>query len=167
MMKKTYQYSNPNKDQQKIIVVGVEGVGKSTLTFQFVESEFVEDYDPTIEDSFRKEVIIDQETCVLNILDSAGNEDSGYSRVRNYHLKSGIGYLVVFSITSRKSFEEVTRFRDRFFQHNQFCNVPMVIVGNKCDFEEEREVETSEGINLATKYHCPFYKTSTKRKSLM
>ncbi len=48
------------------------GVGKSALTIQLIQNHFVDEYDPTIEDSYRKQVVIDGETCLLDILDTAG-----------------------------------------------------------------------------------------------
>jgi small GTP-binding protein len=56
----------------KLVVLGSGGVGKSALTVQFVQDIFVEKYDPTIEDKYRKQVEIDGQSCVLEILDTAG-----------------------------------------------------------------------------------------------
>ena len=80
------------------------GVGKSALTIQLIQNHFVDEYDPTIEDSYRKQVVIDGETCLLDILDTAGQE------VRTYLLKSvnciklailgfpGYGFFVTYTI---------------------------------------------------------------------
>eukprot|EP01090_Pellita_catalonica_P015554 TRINITY_DN423_c0_g2_i1.p1 TRINITY_DN423_c0_g2~~TRINITY_DN423_c0_g2_i1.p1 ORF type:complete len:113 (-),score=19.91 TRINITY_DN423_c0_g2_i1:427-765(-) len=59
----------------KLVVVGGGGVGKSALTMQMVYGNFIDEYDPTVEDSFKKQVRIDDETCVLHILDTAGQEE--------------------------------------------------------------------------------------------
>mmetsp|Transcript_1486 Transcript_1486/g.1896 ORF Transcript_1486/g.1896 Transcript_1486/m.1896 type:complete len:86 (-) Transcript_1486:463-720(-) len=58
----------------KVVVIGSGGVGKSALTIQYIQNHFVDEYDPTIEDSYRKQVTIDNETSVLDILDTAGQE---------------------------------------------------------------------------------------------
>lgn len=58
--------------EYKIVVLGSGGVGKSALTVQFVQGIFVEKYDPTIEDSYRKQVEVDAQQCMLEILDTAG-----------------------------------------------------------------------------------------------
>lgn len=58
--------------EYKIVVLGSGGVGKSALTVQFVQGVFVEKYDPTIEDSYRKQVEVDGQQCMLEILDTAG-----------------------------------------------------------------------------------------------
>ncbi|CAD1475463.1 unnamed protein product [Heterotrigona itama] len=60
--------------EYKIVVLGSGGVGKSALTVQFVQGIFVEKYDPTIEDSYRKQVEVDGQQCMLEILDTAGTE---------------------------------------------------------------------------------------------
>jgi small GTP-binding protein len=56
-------------------------VGKSALTIQLIQNHFVEEYDPTIEDSYRKQVVIDGETCQLDILDTAGQEVRHHSSI--------------------------------------------------------------------------------------
>lgn len=58
--------------EYKLVVLGSGGVGKSALTVQFVQGIFVEKYDPTIEDSYRKQVEVDGNQCMLEILDTAG-----------------------------------------------------------------------------------------------
>jgi small GTP-binding protein len=58
-----------------VVVLGDGGVGKSALIMQFIQAKFIPDYDPTIEDSFRKQIIVDKKACVLEILDTAGQEE--------------------------------------------------------------------------------------------
>ncbi|EFP10460.1 CRE-RAL-1 protein [Caenorhabditis remanei] len=66
----------------KVIMVGTGGVGKSALTLQFMYDEFVEEYEPTKADSYRKKVVLDGEECSIDILDTAGQED--YSAIRQF-----------------------------------------------------------------------------------
>lgn len=61
--------------EYKLVIVGGGGVGKSALTIQLIQNHFIDEYDPTIEDSYRKQVTIDEETCLLDILDTAGQEE--------------------------------------------------------------------------------------------
>ena len=93
--------------EYKIVVLGSGGVGKSALTVQFVQGIFVEKYDPTIEDSYRKQVVIDGETCLLDILDTAGQEE--YSAMRDQYMRTGEGFLIVFAVNNAKSFEDITQ----------------------------------------------------------
>ena len=83
------------------------GVGKSALTIQLIQNHFVEEYDPTIEDSYRKQVMIDGETCLLNILDTAGQEE--FSAMRDQYMRTGEGFLIVFAVNNAKSFEDITQ----------------------------------------------------------
>jgi len=71
-------------------------------------------YDPTIEDSYRKQVEIDQETCLLDILDTAGQEE--FSAMRDQYMRTGQGFLCVYAITSRSSFEEISAFREQILR---------------------------------------------------
>lgn len=73
--------------EYKIVVVGGGGVGKSALTIQFIQSYFVDEYDPTIEDSYRKQVVIDDKVSILDILDTAGQEE--YSAMREQYMRTG------------------------------------------------------------------------------
>ncbi|XP_053119121.1 GTPase HRas-like isoform X2 [Hemicordylus capensis] len=95
--------------EYKLVVVGAGGVGKSALTIQLIQNHFVDEYDPTIEDSYRKQVVIDGETCLLDILDTAGQEE--YSAMRDQYMRTGEGFLCVFAINNTKSFEDVHHYR--------------------------------------------------------
>eukprot|EP01086_Lenisia_limosa_P008480 TRINITY_DN2_c0_g3_i1.p1 TRINITY_DN2_c0_g3~~TRINITY_DN2_c0_g3_i1.p1 ORF type:complete len:187 (-),score=73.97 TRINITY_DN2_c0_g3_i1:103-663(-) len=148
--------------EYKLVVVGGGGVGKSALTIQLIQNHFVDEYDPTIEDSYRKQVIIDDETCLLDILDTAGQEE--YSAMRDQYMRTGEGFICVYSITSRSSFDEVTSFRDQIIRVKDCDKVPLVVVGNKCDLESERNVNAVEGRELAKTFGCPFLETSAKTR---
>uniref|UniRef100_A0A4W6BW00 Uncharacterized protein n=1 Tax=Lates calcarifer TaxID=8187 RepID=A0A4W6BW00_LATCA len=106
--------SGKNKNQtslvlHKVIMVGSGGVGKSALTLQFMYDEFVEDYEPTKADSYRKKVVLDGEDVQIDILDTAGQED--YAAIRDNYFRSGEGFLLVFSITEHESFTATSEFR--------------------------------------------------------
>jgi len=148
--------------EYKLVVVGGGGVGKSALTIQLIQNHFVDEYDPTIEDSYRKQVVIDEETCLLDILDTAGQEE--YSAMRDQYMRTGEGFLCVYSITSRSSFDEISSFREQILRVKDKDQVPMIIVGNKCDLESERQVTQSEGRDLAKSFGCPFMETSAKTR---
>ncbi|KAK6035594.1 Ras family protein [Cooperia oncophora] len=71
-----------SREKSEVIMVGTGGVGKSALTLQFMYDEFVEEYEPTKADSYRKKVVLDGEECSIDILDTAGQED--YSAIRYF-----------------------------------------------------------------------------------
>eukprot|EP00727_Mastigamoeba_balamuthi_P001143 m51a1_g11025 putative ras gtpase (191) ;mRNA; r:412999-413841 len=148
--------------EYKIVVVGGGGVGKSALTIQLIQNHFIDEYDPTIEDSYRKQVTIDDETCLLDILDTAGQEE--YSAMRDQYMRTGQGFLCVYCITSRASFEEINSFREQILRVKDADKVPMIVCGNKCDLEHERQVTTSEGQELSRSFQCPFLETSAKTR---
>eukprot|EP01105_Mastigella_eilhardi_P007411 TRINITY_DN1886_c0_g1_i5.p1 TRINITY_DN1886_c0_g1~~TRINITY_DN1886_c0_g1_i5.p1 ORF type:complete len:203 (-),score=75.66 TRINITY_DN1886_c0_g1_i5:75-638(-) len=149
--------------EYKLVVVGGGGVGKSALTIQFIQSHFINEYDPTIEDSYRKQVVIDNEpTCLLDILDTAGQEE--YSAMRDQYMRHGQGFLCVYAINSRSSFDEIATFRDQILRVKDADKVPMVLCGNKCDLEQDRKVTTQEGADLAKTYACAFKETSARTR---
>lgn len=71
--------------------------------------QFVEDYEPTKADSYRKKVVLDGEEVQIDILDTAGQED--YAAIRDNYFRSGEGFLLVFSITEQESFSATSEFR--------------------------------------------------------
>jgi len=148
--------------EYKLVIVGGGGVGKSALTIQLIQNHFIDEYDPTIEDSYRKQVTIDDETCLLDILDTAGQEE--YSAMRDQYMRTGQGFLCVYAITSRSSFDEITSFREQILRVKDEDKVPMVLAGNKCDLEDERQVSMAEGQDLAKSFGCAFFETSAKSR---
>lgn len=143
--------------EYKLVVVGGGGVGKSCLTIQLIQSHFVDEYDPTIEgmplvdrifpfeltdflvqDSYRKQCVIDDEVALLDVLDTAGQEE--YSAMREQYMRTGEGFLLVYSINSRQSFEEILTFQQQILRVKDKDYFPIIIVGNKCDLDNERVV---------------------------
>ncbi|KAI8611967.1 small GTPase superfamily [Chytriomyces sp. MP71] len=149
--------------QYHVVVLGDGAVGKTALTIQYCLNSFVEHYDPTIEDSYRKQVIVDGETCVLEILDTAGQEEYAQS-MGDQWLRIGNGFLLVYSITSRNSFTRIKRFREQLSRVRELEKCPMVLVGNKCDMVGERQVSIQEGLDMAGRLGCAFIETSAKTK---
>jgi len=144
----------------KLVLVGVGGVGKSAITITYVSNIWVPEYDPTIEDSHRKQVSIDDDVSMLDILDTAGQEE--YSSMQDQWFRTGQGFLCVYSIISRKSFNELPALREKILRIKDSSKVPLVLVGNKCDLTDEREVSKEEGEELAKKFGCPFFESSAK-----
>jgi len=146
----------------KLVILGEGGVGKSALTIQFTQNHFITEYDPTIENSYRKQVNIDDETCMLDILDTAGQEE--YSAMRDQYIRSGQGFVIVYSIAARASFENLKNFHDQILRVKDEDTFPVVVLGNKCDLEKDREVSTVEGKQFADTIKAPFYETSAKAR---
>ncbi|OJA16402.1 hypothetical protein AZE42_05509 [Rhizopogon vesiculosus] len=143
--------------EYKLVVVGGGGVGKSALTIQFIQGQFVDEYDPTIEDSYRKQCVIDEEVALLDVLDTAGQEE--YGAMREQYMRTGEGFLLVYSITSRDSFEEISTFHQQILRVKDQDSFPVIVVANKCDLEYERQ-----GRDLAKHFRCKFIETSAKQR---
>ncbi|GBE88528.1 24 kDa Ras-like protein [Sparassis crispa] len=148
--------------EYKLVVVGGGGVGKSALTIQFIQSHFVDEYDPTIEDSYRKQCVIDDEVALLDVLDTAGQEE--YGAMREQYMRTGEGFLLVYSITSRNSFEEISTFHQQILRVKDQDSFPVIVVANKSDLEYERQVGMNEGRDLAKHFGCKFIETSAKQR---
>jgi len=160
---KKWPAANKTKKEYKMVVLGGGGVGKSALTIRFVNDDFLEDYDPTIEDSYRKAVNIDGDEVMLDILDTAGQED--FAALRDAWIREAEGFLLVYSITKRATFDEVITLQSRIHRIKEESeNIFMVLVGNKCDLEDQRQVSLEEGKKLANQWKCPFFETSAKLK---
>jgi len=147
--------------EYKLVVVGAGGVGKSALTIQLIQNHFVDEYDPTIEDSYRKQVVIDGETCLLDILDTAGQEE--YSAMRDQYMRTGEGFLLVFAVNNGKSFEDINTYKEQIQRVKDADVVPMVLVGNKCDLPT-RNVDMKQAAEQAKSYCIPFIETSAKTR---
>ncbi|GAA5822280.1 hypothetical protein JCM10212_004282 [Sporobolomyces blumeae] len=158
----------------KLVVLGDGGVGKTALTIRLCLNHFIGPssfpflsrgpltYDPTIEDSYRKHAVIDDEPYLLEILDTAGQED--YTSLRSQWIREGDGFLVVYSTTSRSSFLRIREFIQQITRVKDSDRVPIVLVGNKVDRINEREVDTEEGTQLAKSLGCEFVETSAKTR---
>merc|ERR1712062_375667 len=139
------------KKPYKIVILGGGGVGKSCLTFRLVHDSFVEKYDPTIEDSYRKDnFMVDGESVSIEILDTAGQDT--YAAMRDLYYKSGDGFLMVYSVTDSSSLEDV---KDRYqsmlestSSTPQTCK-PVLFIGNKCDLDNDRVISREQGKEVA------------------
>lgn len=146
--------------EYKVVVLGSGGVGKSALTVKFVSGTFMEKYDPTIEDFYRKEIEVDSAPSVLEILDTAGTEQ--FASMRDLYIKNGQGFVIVYSITSLQTFQDIKTMRDQIQRVKGSERIPMILVGNKADLEHQREVPIPEGTSLAQHWGCPYLETSAK-----
>jgi GTPase KRas protein len=82
--------------------------------------------------------------------------------MREQYMRTGEGFLLVYSITSRESFEEIRTFQQQILRVKDKDVFPMVVVGNKLDLKDERKVSTEEGKMLADEFKCKFLETSAK-----
>ncbi|CAG8493280.1 2197_t:CDS:10 [Cetraspora pellucida] len=134
--------------------------GKSSLTIQFVENHFVDSYYPTIENTFNKVIRYRGQEIAAEIIDTAGQDE--HSILNSTHGVGIHGYILVYSITSRQSFEMVKIIRDKILNFTGRESVPIVLVGNKTDLHLQRQVAPEEGRDLASLWHCAWTEASAK-----
>ncbi|KAF1931549.1 ras-domain-containing protein [Didymella exigua CBS 183.55] len=122
---------------------------------QFVQNVWIESYDPTIEDSYRKQIEVDGRHVILEILDTAGTEQ--FTAMRELYMKTGQGFLLVFAITSASSFHELAELREQIRRIKEDDNVPMVLVGNKSDLEEDRAIPRPRAFATSREWNTPSF----------
>eukprot|EP00123_Amoebidium_parasiticum_P013527 comp22009_c0_seq1/m.31865 comp22009_c0_seq1/g.31865 ORF comp22009_c0_seq1/g.31865 comp22009_c0_seq1/m.31865 type:complete len:208 (-) comp22009_c0_seq1:672-1295(-) len=148
--------------EMKLLIVGPGGVGKSAITVQFIQSKFIEEYDPTIEDSYRKQVTVDEKPVAINILDTAGQEE--YSLLREQFMRTGNGFLCIFSITDAESLQSIETIHNQILRVKDKSWFPCVLIGNKADLEHDREVSTRDAQAVAERWKVPYLETSAKTR---
>ncbi|KAI9850468.1 MAG: GTP-binding protein [Thelocarpon superellum] len=147
--------------QRKIAIVGSRSVGKSSLTVQFVDGHFVESYYPTIENTFSRVIKFKSQDYATEIIDTAGQDE--YSILNSKHFIGIHGYVLVYSVASKQSFEMVRIIREKILNHLSAEWVPIVIVGNKSDLRpEQRQVSPEEGKQLASECKCAWTEASAR-----
>ena len=133
------------------------------MTVRLVADRWLDFYDPTLQDRYTKQVEVDDEVCVVDVLDTAGQEELSAKRVDPDKV-AGEGFVCVYATTSRGSFEELdTIFAEiEELKGRHTRDVPCVLVGNKIDLEGRKIVRTEEGVALAKAWNMPFFETSAK-----
>ncbi|KAG8347201.1 ADP ribosylation factor family Ras of Complex Roc domain [Trypanosoma vivax] len=143
-----------------IAVLGSDGVGKSCLVLQYLQGHFVEKYDATIEDIYRKQMRVNDRTVMMTIVDTSGQE--AFAPMRYHYVKKCRGIVLVYSITDAESFTDVKKSLQWIPRSNGSLLVPCVLVGNKVDESRHRMVSTVEGSNFAKQVKCPFFEVTAR-----
>ena len=142
----------------KVAVLGRSMVGKSALTFRFINNKFPTEHDTTIEDSYSIPAKIDDIQCQLEILDTAGQDD--YQTMLDTWINSADGFILVYSIDNKESFESTKTRYDRIMKLKEGQKVSIVVVGNKCDLEDKRQVAKEEVENYCNTKKINFLEAS-------
>ena len=148
------------QERLKSLFLGDSFAGKTALAIQFVQGFFLDEWDPTPDDSYRTTKNINGTTYVLDIIDTCGREE--WSAMRDHYIRQSEGFAVVYSIKDHDSFLEAETLIEQIHRVKDDESVPIVLVGNMCDLESERIVSTEEGKELAERYGIPFLETSAK-----
>ncbi|KAF5746254.1 ras-related protein RABA5b [Tripterygium wilfordii] len=142
----------------KIVLIGDSAVGKSNLLSRFARNEFDSNSKATIGVEFQTQVVdIDGKEVKAQIWDTAGQER--FRAVTSAYYRGAVGALIVYDITRKTSFDSIKRWLDELTTH---CDTAMIkmLVGNKCDLENIRDVSVEEGQSLAEEEGLFFIETS-------
>ena len=141
-----------------IVVLGKGTVGKTSLIFQYIKKSCPTDHDPTVEDSYTTQIkTYTGEERQFKILDTAGEDD--YQTMIDEWIKAANGFLLLFAINDKESFEALKAKVVRIKKNNK-GDLPIILVGNKCDLESSREVEKQSAMDYAKTIGAKYYETS-------
>ena len=144
----------------KIAVLGKGVVGKSSLTYRFINYNAPQEHDPTIEDRYKSTINIEGQEYEVEILDTAGEED--YQNMMDMWISFGEGFLLVFAINDAESFELLKAKHERVLKGKHGVKCPILLVGNKQDLENERKVSHADAKQLADSWGIEYIETSAK-----
>ncbi|OHT12441.1 Ras-related protein Rab-22A [Tritrichomonas foetus] len=146
-------------DILKVVILGDSMTGKMTLITRWAEERILQNPNPTLGAAFKSMIVpYDNENYTLHFWDTAGQEV--YRSTMPLYCRSTSSAIVVFDITSRKSFESLACWID-LLKDTAGDDVPFIIVGNKCDLEQsDRDVSYEEAFEFAKKYETINYETS-------
>ena len=143
----------------KVAILGSGAIGKSSLTYRFLNKETLENHDATIEDKYKTYERIENENVEIEVLDTAGEED--YQNLRDSWINYAEGFILAYAINDKKSFDYLNELYNRIVSMKGM-SCPIVIAGNKSDLVDERVVSEEEGRQLGVKLGLPFIETSAK-----
>ncbi|KAL0959699.1 hypothetical protein HGRIS_011394 [Hohenbuehelia grisea] len=118
----------------------------------------LQDCSHSTEDCYRKQLAVDDEVCLVELLDSEQREDIG---LRDVYIRNSNAFIFAYSVTSRASFDSIVQYHE-FVQRTKGEHPLGIIVGNKCDKPYHRVVSSEEGEALAMQLGCEFIETSAK-----
>jgi len=145
----------------KLLLIGDSGVGKSCLLLRFSDDSFTTSFITTIGIDFKiKTIELEGKRIKLQIWDTAGQER--FRTITTAYYRGAMGILLVYDVTDEQSFQNIRNWIRNIEQHAA-DNVDKILVGNKCDMESEKVVETARGSALAEEYSIKFFETSAKQ----
>ena len=142
----------------KIIIVGDSGVGKSNILGRYINNIFKQDTKSTVGVEFAsKKIKANGVNIKLQIWDTAGQER--YRSITSAYYRGSKGCFIVYDISSMHTFESVEKWYEEVLKSGE-KDISIILIGNKCDLENERKVTVEMGENKARNLNCPFFETS-------
>ena len=146
----------------KIIIIGDTCVGKSNILSRYLKNEFKEDSKSTVGVELGTKFLKIKGTgAKIQLWDTAGQER--YRSITSSYFKGSHGCFIVYDITSEISFDNVEKWYEQA-QKEAGKDISVILVGNKCDLENERKVPKEKGEDKAKSFRCPFFETSALSK---
>jgi len=144
-----------------LIIIGGGGVGKTCITCRLTGDKYDENYNPTIEETYVKQMTVNDQSISLTIVDTAGQEE--YAVLRDQYWRTGDGFLFVFDVTNHSSFEALNGFYDSIVKAKEIEPLPIVLCANKCDLDRsEWKVSEEQMTQLSKTYSWAHFSTSAK-----
>ena len=145
----------------KLLTIGDQFVGKSSIINRYIDDKFKEDIKPTLAIDYKTKMIQKGENLIkISIYDTAGEEKYRHL-IKNYYNGSN-GILLVFDITKRNSFDNLNFWLDELEKNCNLNNLYIFLVGNKTDLKKERKVSYDEAKNFADMKRIPYIEISAK-----
>lgn len=144
----------------QLVMLGNAGVGKTALCMRYMTNTWIDAYDPTVEDSYRKDIVVDDNTTVtLDLLDTAGQAE--FHALQDGWIRDGDGYCIVCDVTYKESFENLSDIWDRIAGvRGDDLEFPVCIVGNKMDLTNLQQVTENQIKEFAAEKNCLYKMTS-------
>jgi small GTP-binding protein len=150
--------------EASLITLGDGQVGKTSLIYRYIDDTFTFDYLSTIGIDSKKKIIKleNNEQIKVKIFDTAGQER--FRSITSNYIKKANGILLIYSVDNPKSFENIETWYQSISEDENKNKLPVVLIGNKSDLEEKRQISKETGIDLAEKFGIEnhFYETSCK-----
>ncbi|XP_065070152.1 ras-related protein Rab-3-like [Rhopilema esculentum] len=144
----------------KLLIIGNSSVGKTSFLFRYADDSFTSAFVSTVGIDFKvKTVFRNDKRIKLQIWDTAGQER--YRTITTAYYRGAMGFILMYDITNEESFRAVTDWASQVKTYS-WDNSQVVLVGNKCDMEEERAVSNDQGKKLAEQLGFPFFESSAK-----
>ena len=142
----------------KLVLIGDSGVGKTNILSRYINNEFSLATQSTVGVEFGSKIIKKNDKSIkLQIWDTAGQER--YKSITNAYYKGSKGALVVYDISRKVTFEDVDKWIGEL-KTNGSEDVLIMLIGNKSDLEDKREVQAEEVAKKAEQYGIAFCETS-------
>jgi len=147
----------------KLLLIGDSGVGKSCLLLRFADDTYTESYISTIGVDFKiRTITVDGKKVKLQIWDTAGQER--FRTITSSYYRGAHGIIVVYDVTDQATFNNVKQWLEEIDRYA--CeSVQKLLIGNKCDLEDQRAVDVESAKEFAESLNIPFLETSAKGPS--